>query len=658
MIDRTAPGPSTPSLDDRDPERFAAVRTALSIRLTEERLLELFAQGKVFGTVHTCVGQEMSAVAVAAALREGDYVLSNHRCHGHYIACTDDIEGLIAEVMGKETGACGGRGGSQHLFRGTFLSNGVLGGMSPVAAGLALAAKLRGEERIVVLFVGDGALGEGALYEALNLIGRWSLPVLVVLENNGYAQSTSQSETTAGSIRGRAEAVGIRTECGSTWEWEALLALARSTIDDVRALREPRFLQIDTYRLGPHSKGDDNRDPAELATYVERDPINRMLGSCEELTRLRAELSARIDDAVAAADSAPLQAIVSGPEQTDGESWHELRFEQGRMVGLIRRALSEAMEGDERVLLVGEDIRSPYGGAFKVTEGLSDEHPERVFNTPVSEAGIVGVGSGLALSGRRPIVEIMFGDFVMLASDQLINHAAKFQWMYNDQVRVPLVLRTPMGGRRGYGPTHSQSLEKHLLGVPGLRVLNVHPRYSPHQLYRDLIETVDRPTLVIEGKTLYGQQASDRVEPGFVLERGPGRFPAVRIRPALDAAELTIVAYGGMVPIAELAMLELFTDHELLAEIVIPAQLYPLDPAPFVASVARTGRILVAEEGQGFAGFGSELIAQLTERLARRIVARRIAAAPHPIPNARPLEELSLPNSGSLVEAALDAAYG
>jgi 2-oxoisovalerate dehydrogenase E1 component len=191
---------------------------ALTIRLTEERLLELFREGRLFGTVHTCIGQEWGGIAVANALEPGDFILSNHRCHGHYLAWTDDVEGLIAEVMGKETGVCGGRGGSQHLCRDGFFSNGILAGTMAIAAGLALSRKLRGDGSMGAIFVGDGALGEGVFYEALNLIAKWQLPLLIVLENNLYAQSTPQSLTLAGNISARASAFGLITAQGDTWQ--------------------------------------------------------------------------------------------------------------------------------------------------------------------------------------------------------------------------------------------------------------------------------------------------------------------------------------------------------------------------------------------------------------------------------------------------------
>ena len=173
------------------------------------------------------------------------------------------------------------------------------------------------------------------------------------------------------------------------------------------------------------------------------------------------------------------------------------------VLAALNAGLHQAFAADERVLLLGEDVLDPYGGAFKVTKGLSSAYPERVLTTPISEAGIVGVASGMALRGLRPVVEIMFGDFLTLAADQIINHASKFRWMYNDQVRVPLVVRTPMGGRRGYGPTHSQTLEKLFLGVPGLRVVAPAAFGDPGELLRRIILESEDPLLFIENKLLY-----------------------------------------------------------------------------------------------------------------------------------------------------------
>jgi 2-oxoisovalerate dehydrogenase E1 component len=637
----------------------AGYEKAMLIRAVEQRLLELFAEGKLFGTVHTCIGQEWTGIAVAEALRDGDRVLSNHRGHGHFLARTGDVEGLIAEIMGKQTGICGGRGGSQHICAGGFYSNGIQGGMVPVGAGMALAQQLRGTGEITVCFIGDGTLGEGIIYEAFNIASKWDLPLLIVLENNLYAQSTPQCKNLAGDICARAAAFGIRAERASTWDLPGLLETTRDLSDYVRSVGRPAFLRIDTYRLMAHSKGDDDRDRAEVDSYWAQDPIRVFeTERPEEAERISAQIREQIGEAVARADAAPYTA----PCETDEEAcvtrdyrWEATRIESSeRMNNLIHAALQRNMARDERILLIGEDIEGPYGGAFKVTKNLSEEFPGRVRCTPISEAAIVGIGNGLALSGHVPVCEIMFGDFVALASDQIINHAAKFRYMYNDQVEVPLIVRTPMGGKRGYGATHSQCLEKHLLGVPGTLMLALHNRLDPGRVYDRLFETIDRPTVLIENKLLYALRVTDHAPEGFALEHTDERYPTTRLRPHAEP-DLTILCYGGMLPDVEKAVEQLFEEHEIIAEVVCPTQLYPLNPWPMVESLERSRRLLIVEEGQGFAAFGAEAVTQLLER-APGVVERvqRVTPPAHPIPSCGPLEKALLPGPSHVVDGALE----
>lgn len=630
---------------------------ALTIRRTEERLLKLFADGRVSGTVHTCIGQEWAGVAVCDALKPGDFVFSNHRCHGHYLAWTDDVEGLIAEIMGREAGVCGGKGGSQHLCKNGFFSNGIQGGIAPVAAGLAMARRLDRGANIAIAFIGDGTLGQGVLYETLNMAAKWSLPLLIVLEDNGVSQSTAQEETLAGSIKGRAYAFGLDVRTADTWDPAGLIATAAEAVRQIRQTRRPVMLHVRTYRLKAHSKGDDDRDAEEVLSFAQLDILNRLLEDpAEPIRGLLEQIDRRLDRAIELAEESPASGVDCdarvAPSSDLTPSWEPVRFQPQRTVDAIRTALDEAMADDGRIILIGEDLRDPYGGAFKVTAGLSGKYGDRVRNAPISEAGIVGIGNGLALAGWKPVIEIMFGDFITLAIDQIVNHAAKFAAMYNNQVRVPIVIRTPMGGYRGYGPTHSQSLEKHLLGLPGTRVLAVNSRWCPGRLYRTLMSTVDRPTVVIENKTLYGRRTCPDPPAGYSIAATSADFPTVRITPAGEPM-LTIVAYGGLVEMAEAAM-DSLVDEDVACELIIPTQLYPLDMEPIIESAARTGRVLVVEEGQGFCGFGSELIAGLAcGRRVASLRAERVCAAPCSIPASRPAESAVLPSKESITQAAL-----
>lgn len=629
---------------------------ALGIRLFEERLLKLFSEGRLFGTVHTCIGQEWTGVALAEHLQTEDTVFSNHRCHGHYLARTGNYTSLFAEIMGREAGICKGRGGSQHICHGNVFSNGVQGGIAPVAAGIALAKKLRGARDISVVCIGDGTLGEGALYETLNLASVWSLPLLVVLENNLYAQSTSQVQTLGGSIEARAEAFGIRALRADTWNPVRLVEVMGEAVDFVRRERCPVFLRVDTYRLMAHSKSDDNRDGAEVAAYRERDFLHQAQQQFPEVMGpIEADLLARIDTYVNEAESSPFGKLDEIASSDTQPTWQETDFQGGeRVVNRIYAGLREALERDERVFLLGEDIEGPYGGAFKATKDLSQLFPGRVRNTPISELAITGLGNGLALAGMRPVVEIMFGDFVMLAGDQLLNHAAKFAFMYADQVEVPLVLRTPMGGKRGYGPTHSQSLEKHLLGIPGSRVIALHHRFDPAEAYSRLLSGAvpTLPTIVIENKILYGIHASPQAVEGFKWFHSSHDFPISTMR-ADARPDATIVCYGGMLPDAEKAVEELFSEHDIVTEIVCPMQIYPLQTQSMLPLAERSGRLLLVEEGHGFCGTTAEMMAALYE-LNPSLKMRRLYSRPQHIPSAKPLEMLVLPGVQQIVEQTLE----
>jgi len=305
--------------------------------------------------------------------------------------------------------------------------------------------------------------------------------------------------------------------------------------------------------------------------------------------------------------------------------------------------LKKLLEKDGRVVLMGEDTEDPYGGAFKATRGLSEAFPGRVINTPISEAAITGFGNGLALAGYRPVVEIMFGDFVMLAADQLVNQGSKFSYMYNGQASVPLIVRAAMGGKRGYGATHSQSLEKHFFGTPGLSIAAVNSVYDPELLLEHIHATLDHPCLLIENKLLYSLPVHQQAPDGRRWLVNDAYFPTLKL-PIPGGADLTIVTYGGMLEEVEAAIKEAFLEDEIQAEVLVPTMIYPLDMSPIVESVSQTGRLLVVEEGQGFSGFGAEVVTACLERLGGRpIKAARVYAEPHPIPCSRDLEKLALP---------------
>ncbi len=299
----------------RDPQSLVPdlYRSLYHIRRFEETVLENFPKGVFSGTTHTYLGQEADAVGVLFHLQPGDVVFSNHRCHGHFLAYGGDARALFAELMGKATGVCSGRGGSQQLHWRDFYSNGIQGGIVPMATGMALAEKFKKNQAVIVNFLGDGTLGEGVVYESLNMASLWNVPILYVVENNHIAQTTPIELGLAGSIASRFDAFGITVHELDTSDVMEILPVAEKLIQEVRTKIAPRALILNTYRFGPHSKGDDTRDVQELARIrQERDPIaihGSRLESSERLS-IETEVNEEISQAYNQALSDPFASLL------------------------------------------------------------------------------------------------------------------------------------------------------------------------------------------------------------------------------------------------------------------------------------------------------------------------------------------------------------
>ncbi len=630
------------------------------IRQTEQLILDLFGRGLLSGTTHTCLGQELCQMAVVRALQDDDdVVLSNHRNHGHFLTYSGDFLGLVAEIMGREAGVCGGYGGSQHMALRHFHSNGVQAGMTAIATGLALQRKQRGSASVVAVMVGDGTLGEGLLYESMNLAAIWKLPVLFVVENNGIAQTTVTAATVGGgNIAARGAAFGLKT-----WQIDdADSGFCAQVQGIVNAMREgigPGMLVVETGRLGPHSKGDDLRPAQELERIQQRDPLAAMGRRLAESDRL-AIVAANQDflrGVEAAALASPVSTFAVVPS-------HALRpatapvpaLAQPAQAANVRLAINAALRTllthRPEVLVLGEDLHEPYGGAFKVTAGLSQEFAGRVISTPISEAGITGAGIGLALAGQRPVVEIMFADFMTLCMDQLYNHAVKFPGMFPDAA-VPLLVRTPCGGRRGYGPTHSQSPENLLVSVPGLTVVYGSQRHNVGQLLVDAVTAWPNPTVFLEHKLLYGEVQAPgpfTALPAQAEDLASSLFPTLSSGPV--DADIVLLSYGGMLPVVERVARQLREAEELSVRIVAPALLSPLPRQALRGALLGAAKVVVIEESHHQYGVGAEVLALLAESgFGGQVL--RIGMPPVPIAAARSLEAAQLPDEKSILARIL-----
>lgn len=631
------------------------------IRLTEQLILDQFSRGLVSGTTHTCLGQEITALSVVRALdHPEDAVLSNHRNHGHFLAYSGDFLGLVAEIMGREGGVCRGHGGSQHLAWRHFHSNGVQAGMMGISAGLALARKKKASGALVAAMIGDGTLGQGLVYESMNLASVWNVPLLVVVENNGIAQTTYTRGTIGGSIEERGAAFGFATWRLADDDAEFCRKVA-AIVAEVRATGRPGFMVLDTRRMGPHSKGDDLRAGEELAGIRSRDPLAALGRLLPDATRshIEARNATFLEEIRARAEASPEAVYGEVPEHIFSAATPiDVRVSYvepaaGKTVRQsINAALRRLLETIPEALLLGEDLHDPYGGAFKVTQGLSTDFPGRVISTPISEAGVTGASIGLALAGYKPVMEVMFADFLTLCMDQIYNHAVKFPGMFRDMA-VPLVIRAPCGGRRGYGATHSQSPEHLFASVPGLTVVYGSHRHDVGRLLIDATLRWAYPVLFLEHKLLYGekQDPADYVElPVAAADVAAALFPT--LRRGDDDPDITLLTYGGMLLVVEAAAKRLTDEEELAVEIVVPSLLAPLPKGTLIGHLLTRKCIVMVEESHHQYGVSAEIAACLLERgYGGKVL--RIGAPPLPIASARSLERQILPDETRVVEQVL-----
>lgn len=655
------PKPPLPAADAARTPR-ALYRSMLRIRRFEEELHRLVGTGAIGGTTHLCAGQEAIAVGVSALLTVEDQVVSTHRGHGHLLAKGARCDLALAEFAGRATGYCRGKGGSQHIAvpeLGHLGSNGITGGGLPIANGLALAQQSRGSGRVVVAYLGDGAAATGNFHESLNLAALWQLPVLFVLEDNGFAMSTPTAAHAAcdSFVDWARRYRGMATAKVDGNDVAAVLAAAEPLLARARAGGGPALLECTTWRHFGHSKSDPcvYRSRADDAAWRQRDPLDKLAAAANLDAATLAELRADVDQEIAAAvrfalaspagdlDTA-LADLDVAPPPADAAPCRLAAGTETTVTEALRETLRGELERDSAVLLLGEDLGA-YGGAFGVTRGLQEQFgPKRVRETPISENGFVGLAVGAAVGGLRPVVELMFGDFVTCCMDALVNHAAKLRYMYAGQVRVPLTVRMPIGRRHGYGATHSQSLEAWFLHVPGLAVVCPATVEDAVGLLRTAIRS-DTPVLFLEPKLCYptrgAMPAADHLVP-----LGKARIDRVGDR-------VTLFTYGQCLPLCRAAA-DRLAERGIAAGIVDLRSLAPFDLDTCAAELRRTGRGLVVHEASATGGVGDALLGALLPKVFGWLHAplQKVAGAHTPIPSSPQLEDLVLPGVDAVVATA------
>ena len=637
--------------------------TMVRIRRFDEKTAELFQAGLVKGTAHSYVGEEAVAAGACANLREGDYIVGTHRGHGHCLAKGARVDRMMAELMGRQDGYCRGLGGSMHIAAldlNILGCNGIVAAGLPIGTGASLAAKLRKTDNVVIAFFGDGGANQGVVHEALNLAAVWKLPIVFLCENNQYALSTASGRTTAGeSIAARAAAYAIPGARVDGNDVAAVHAAVGTAVARARRGEGPSLVEAVTYRWGGHSMRanlPDYRTKEEEREWMERDPIARLRTQLLEARRatpmrlkeLEERVEVELDRAVEFAKASPeptvelMEASVYAPHVEVGEA----PAPGGREITMAE-ALNEALRGemqrDPRVFVLGEDV-GLIGGIFGVTRGLREAFGEdRVRDTPISEATFLGAGVGAAIAGLRPVVEIQIFDFVALTMDQIVNQAAKFRYMLGGRPTVPLVIRGPQGGGIRLAAQHSQSLEAWFVHVPGLVVVAPSTPYDAKGLLAAAIRE-DNPVIFLEHKALYAVKGPVPAE-AYALPLGKADVKRA-------GGDVTLVATQAMVARALAAAAELEKDG-ISVEVIDPRTLVPLDEAAILASVAKTGRLVIAHEAVKRGGWGAEIAALVSERALDALDAPivRVAARNVPMPYNDSLERATIPSQQDIVAA-------
>ena len=636
-------------------------RRMLVIRGFEERVSRLYRDSEVPGFVHLSIGQEAAAVGACWPLQPVDVITSTHRGHGHCLAKGLDPLGMFAELMAKEAGTNRGRGGSMHIAdpkMGIFGANGIVAAGLPIAVGAAAASQLRADGGVAVSFFGDGAVAHGAFHEAVNLAAVWRLPVIFFCENNGYAEFSPASTQHAASLELRAAGYGVGYHAVDGNDVVATTAVMTEVTESVRAGRGPVLVEAATYRWHGHYEGDPERyrTEAEVQEWTARDPLLRhevRLRSAGiddgRIAALRGAVEQELDEAVEAARqlSPPPAGSLTDFVLHPRPARHEPPAPAAdapvfRTMDAIRAALEIELASDERVFVAGIDVGDG-GNVFGLTRGLRQQFGDRVRDTPISETAIMGLGVGAAMAGLRPVVELMYLDFLGVCFDQLLNQAAKMPFMTGGAAQMALTVRTQFGAGRSSGSQHSQSLEALLAHIPGLTVVMPSTPSDTYGLLRAAIQDPN-PVVFIENRLLYGmkgpQPPADHILPIGV---------ASVVRPGND---VTVVSWSRMLH-EVLAAAETLAGEGISIEVIDLRTIAPLDMATVLTSVRRTNRLLIAHEAVVPFGIGAEIAATVACDALCDLDApiERIGAAATPPPYSPELERAWLPDRGDIADA-------
>ncbi|MGL2967440.1 alpha-ketoacid dehydrogenase subunit alpha/beta [Flavobacterium sp. XGLA_31] len=624
----------------------------LKPRLIEEKMLILLRQGKV-SKWFSGIGQEAISVGITAALDKDEYILPMHRNLGVFTGRDIPLHRLFSQWQGKKTGFTKGRDRSFHFGTQEFKIIGMISHLGPqmgVADGIALANKLKKNGKVTAVFTGEGATSEGDFHEALNIASVWDLPVLFVIENNGYGLSTPTNEQyRCENLADRGVGYGMESHIidgNNILEvYTKIAELKASMIDHPR----PILLEFKTFRMRGHEEASGTKYvPQELMDmWAIKDPISNYkeyllsisVLSEEEDEKLKAVIKAEIDEHWAITQAEP--EVVADLQEELNDMYKPYDFEAVspgdsveniRVVDAISNALRQSMERHDNLVIMGQDI-AEYGGAFKITDGfVSQFGKERVRNTPICESAVVSAGMGLSINGHKAVVEMQFADFVSTGFNPIVNLLAKshYRWLENADV----VVRMPCGGGTQAGPFHSQTNEAWFTKTPGLKVVYPAFPYDAKGLLNTAINDPN-PVMYFEHKQLYRSVYQDVPSDYYTIPFGKASL-------VKEGNQVTVISFGAGVHWA----LETLSKHEgISADVIDLRSLQPLDTETIFASVKKTNKVIILQEDSLFGGIASDISAMIMEHCFEYLDApvRRVGSLETAIPFVKALEDQYLP---------------
>ncbi len=633
-------------------EQLVAIYDAILLpRMIEEKSLLLLRQGKV-SKWFSGIGQEGISVGLTQALRDSDYILPLHRNLGVFTGRDMPLVKLFAQWQGKKAGYTKGRDRSFHFGSPDDRVIGMishLGAMLGVADGLALASNLAKDDFVAAVFSGDGGASEGDFHEAINVAAVWNLPVIFVIENNGYGLSTpSRDQFVCKQFIDKAVGYGIE---GLQVDGNNVLEVyttVRRIAERMRRDKKPVLLECMTFRMRGHEEASGTKYVPQILfdTWQSKDPVAGYEAflvaegvlTAAETDRRRSALKKSIelawDEVFALPDVKPnveeeLADVYAVSTEADETRIASTATSSKRFVDALSDGLRQAMQRDDKLVIMGQDV-AEYGGVFKVTQGFVEEFgKDRVRNTPLCESAILGAGLGLAIAGRPSVVEMQFADFVSCGFNQIVNNLAKTHYRWNQPVNV--TVRMPTGAGTGAGPFHSQSNEAWFTHVPGLKVVYPSTPYDAKGLIAAAVRDPN-PVMFFEHKVLYRSATGEVPDAYYTLPIGKARV-------VNEGKRATIVTYGAAVHwCLEVAV-------EAQVEVIDLMTLLPWDRETVFSSVRKTNRCMVVHEDTLIGGFGGEIAASIGEELFEHLDAPviRVASLDTPVPFNQALEKQFLP---------------